>query len=203
MLHFFGMKPDSGCLNVEGRVIEKTDAQLLREAREGSGDSFKELVRRYESRVAATVVGMLGRCPEADDVGQETFIRFYKAMHDFRGDAELGTYLTRIAINLSLNELKRRKRRFQVFPKSTDSVHDMTDDSINPDAGDTKAVINKALQKLEPDFRSVVVLRLIQGYSTKEAAGMLNIPEGTVLSRLSRAQLKLKKILEPLMGEQE
>ncbi len=198
-----GIIPDSGCLNVKGRVIEKTDAQLLREAREESGDSFNELVRRYESRVAATVVGMLGRCPEADDVGQETFIRFYKAMHDFRGDAELGTYLTRIAINLSLNELKRRKRRFQVFPKSTDSVHDMTDDSINPDAGDTKTVINKALQKLEPDFRSVIVLRLVQGYSTKESAAMLNIPEGTVLSRLARAQLKLKKILEPLMGEQE
>lgn len=180
---------------------EHTDTQLLQQAREGSGDAFKELVRRYEPRVAATVIGMLGRCPEADDVGQETFIRFYKAMHDFRGDSELGTYLTRIAINLSLNELKRRKRRFGLFPKSTDAVLDLADETDRHGASETRNLVRQAIQQLEPDFKSVVVLRLVQGYSTKETAGILNVPEGTVLSRLSRAQKKLRTILGPVLGD--
>ena len=92
-----------------------SDEQLVDAARGGDKDAFKELVGRYERRIATTVIGMLGHCAEADDVGQETFIRFYRALHSFRGESSVGSYLTRIAINLSLNELKRRKRRFSLF----------------------------------------------------------------------------------------
>jgi len=70
--------------------------------------------------VAATVIGMLGHCPEAEDIGQETFIRFYKSLDKFRGDASVGTYLTRIAINLSLNEIKRRRRQRKFFFSKSD-----------------------------------------------------------------------------------
>jgi len=95
-----------------------TDAELIDASRAGDNNSFKEIVKRYESRVAATVIGMLGNCPEADDVGQETFIRFYQGLDKFRGEASVGTYLTRIAINLSLNELKRLKKNANCFRKT-------------------------------------------------------------------------------------
>ena len=70
-------------------ITAKSDEQLLQAAQKGDKEAFKELIIRLESRVASTVIGMLGNCPEADDVGQETFIRFYKALDSFRGDCSV------------------------------------------------------------------------------------------------------------------
>ena len=178
-----------------------TDSQVIREVLDGNNSAFRVLVQRYESQVASTVIGMLGHCPEADDVGQETFIRFYNALGNFRGDSQVSTYLTRIAINLSLNELKRRKRRFALFVNQDENSPEIADDSHQSEATSSKELIDMALEQLEPKFKSVVVLRLIDGYSTEETAKILNLPLGTVLSRLSRAQLKLKDILSSLTGD--
>lgn len=179
-----------------------TDQQLLEQARAGDNKAFEQLVKRYESQVAATVIGMLGKCDAADDVGQEVFIRFYKGLDKFRGEASLGTYLTRIAMNLSLNELKRRNRR-QLFFKKPEG--ELTDAAISPDDSimrhETQELVQNAIQKLEPGFRAVIVLRLIEGYSTGETAEILKIPRGTVLSRLARAQKKLREILTPFIKE--
>jgi len=171
----------------------RNDYKMVKNALEGDRFAFGVVVRQYESLVAKTVVGMLGQTQEAEDVGQEVFIRFFRSMKQYKGNSALGTYLTRIAINLSLNALKRRKT------KKTDSIEDKeyrlsTDDQS--EKHDTKEMVEKALQQLEPEFRSVVILRMIEGYSTKETAGILELPQGTVLSRLSRAQLKLKNILK-------
>ena len=193
---------DVKLMKMEKRT-DRPDEHLIAEARDGDNDAFKELVRRHESRVAATVIGMLGICPEADDVGQETFIRFYRALGSFRGDSSVGTYLTRIAINLSLNELKRRKRLFSVFSRpKEDEVPDLPDPKSSGLSYEDKEVINWALQKLKPEFRAVLVLRLIDGYSTEETAAVMKVPLGTVLSRLARAQKKMKKILTPYFGDE-
>jgi RNA polymerase sigma-70 factor (ECF subfamily) len=176
-------------------MVIRTDEILIKAAQEGDYQAFHELVKKYESRVASTVFGMLGRCPEAEDVGQETFIRFYKGLRRFRGDSSVATYLTRIAINLSLNELKRRKRRSLFFSPESYEAQIASGDGNDPVSYDTKEAIQHALQRLDPKFRTVLVLRLIDGYSTEETAQLLNIPVGTVLSRLSRAQMKMKNIL--------
>ena len=179
----------------------ETDSQLIQKSREGDQHAFRSLVERYEGQVAATVIGMLGNGEEAEDVGQEVFIRFYRSLDKFRGEASLGTYLTRIAINLSLNAIKKRKRRniFSLF-NSKEGSHEMQipDYGLSQEVRDTQALVQSALQLLEPDFRSVIVLRLIEAYSTKETAEILQLPLGTVLSRLSRAQKKLKQILEKM-----
>ena len=173
-----------------------TDAQAIREVLDGNDEAFRVLIQRYQSQVAATVIGMLGSCPEADDVGQETFIRFYRSLNKFRGDSAVGTYLTRIAINLSLNELRRRRHRFGLFKNQDETkLRHLADHDMNPDTKETGEMVRKAIGELEPIFRSVIVLRLIDGYSTDETAGILKIPQGTVLSRLARAQKKLKKII--------
>jgi len=180
-------------------MFRLTDEKLVESVLKGNEEAFRELVRRHEPRVAATVIGMLGNCPETEDVGQETFIRFYKSLKNFRGESEVGTYLTRIAINLSLNELKRRKRRFKFFHQEPGEAFDIPDERTQTADNGDKELVQWAIQKLEPKFRSVVVLRLIEGYSTSETAQILKLPMGTVLSRLSRAQKKLKEILSPFM----
>jgi RNA polymerase sigma-70 factor (ECF subfamily) len=142
---------------------------------------------------------MLGHTTEAEDVGQETFVRFYQSLHRFRGESSIGTYLTRIAINLSLNEIRKRKRnRNLFFSKNENAIENVADAHKLKDQKETKKLVQLGLQKLPPKFRSVIVLRLIDGYSTEETAKILNLPVGTVLSRLARAQMKLKEILTPV-----
>lgn len=179
-----------------------TDHELIQKTRAGDAKAFEQLVKRYESQVAATVTGMLGKSDDADDVGQEVFIRFYKAIDRFREESGLGTYLTRIAINLSLNALKRRQRRWSLFKHTDDEVKAAMADPTDSFATiEKKEMVHMAIQKLEPEFRAVVVLRLIDGYSTAETAELLGVPQGTVLSRLARAQKKLRAILTPLIEE--
>lgn len=175
------------------------EKELIRLAKTGNTKAFQQLVEKYQSQIRTTVLGMLGDVQEAEEVAQEVFIRFYKSMHQFKGDAALGTYLTRIAINLSLNEIKRRQQKRRWF--STANTTDLpvkADPSTNPARYDNQDAIYKMLNLLDPDFRSVIVCRLIDGYSVKETAEILNIPQGTIASRLSRAQQKLKQIAKKL-----
>lgn len=174
------------------KEVFRHDYDLVRKALAGDRYAFEEVVNRYQSQVAKTVIAMLGNTAEAEDTGQEVFIRFFRSMKQFEGDSSLGTYLTRIAINLSLNELKKRKT------KPSEDIDDhgyrlTSDDQFR--RSETADMINRALQQLEPEFRSVVVLRMIHGYSSEETAKILGIATGTVLSRLSRARLKLRNII--------
>lgn len=155
-------------------------------------------MQRHEQQVRATVLGMLGPVAEADDVAQEVFIRFYRSLDKFRGDAQLTTYLSRIAINLSLNELKRRQRtqkRFLFWQRADIKIPDPVDIHADPERQDRKELVQKALQYIDEDYRAVVVLRMLDGYSVKETAEILHIPMGTVASRLARGLDKLKDVI--------
>lgn len=161
---------------------------------------MEEIILRYERPVAATVTGILGVSPEVDDIGQETFIRFFRAMDRFRGDSQIGTYLIRIAINLSRTELRRR-RKFAVRPEADPAAGEgifAGRGALSEEAGDARSLVRRGLGRLEPKFRDVVVLRLVSGYSTEETAKILRLPQGTVLSRLSRGQAKLRDIIGEL-----
>lgn len=186
-------------------VTEKQAAEqrLVARARNGDRAAFREIVERYEGLVAATVVGMLGRGPEADDVGQKTFIRLFEALDQYRGEGGLAPYLTRIAVNLSLNALERRKRKRRRFVSrdADERMDPVVDGTRDLQRFDEHEMVHKAIQQLEPIHRSVVVLRLIDGYSTKETAELLDVPVGTVLSRLYRAQANLRELLGPYLEE--
>ena len=177
------------------------EAALVDAARDGSEDAFRELVERHEDRVASVVIRMLGNTADAEDVGQETFIRFYRGLRGFRGQASVGTYLTRIAVNLAITELRKRRRRSIIVPfavpgrERDEPEADYADPRASAEYDDTADRIQQALQELKPEFRSVIVLRLMEAYSTKETAEILGIPVGTVLSRLRRSQEKLKRLL--------
>ena len=184
-----------------------TDAELIARARSGDDAAFAVLVDRYERAVAATVIGMLGAGDDADDVGQETFIRFHRALGSFRGESSLKTYLVHIAMNLSLNALKRRRRSVLRFVSRDsesddgDPLVDLPEPRVGPEGDvDTKELqllVRAAVRRLGEKHRAVVVLRMFHEYSTKEAAEILGVPEGTVLSRLSRAMKELESLLRP------
>jgi RNA polymerase sigma-70 factor, ECF subfamily len=173
------------------------ETELVEAARKGDQEAFQKLVESHKSQVGATIIGMLGRGPEAEDIGQETFIRFYKALPRFRGDSKVGTYLTRIAVNLCINEIRRRQRRRRFyFSDGETRIKNAQDKKAANNPGEARNMVQQGLKQLAPKFRSVLVLRLIDGYSTRETAEILKLPTGTVLSRLARAQEKLKNILD-------
>jgi len=172
-------------------MIQQSDEDLVNASRKGDRNAFKLLVERYEGKVAGVIKPMLGNTAEAVDTGQEVFIRFYESLDNFKGESSLGTYLVRIAINLSLNEIRKRKKRNSFFSPEEDGLNVNMENTNS----DLREAVLYEVNRLDPDFKLVVTLRMMEGYSTEETAAMLNIPLGTVLSRLSRAQKKLKSML--------
>ena len=184
--------------------LHSDDDLLVKLSLEGDSRAYGEIVRRYEDMVAGIVKGMLGNIQQAEDVGQDTFIRLFYSLAKFRGDSKLSTYIQRIAINLSLNEIKRGKRFVSLFSRN-DSEDNITEKEIQDkhlnteEDSDLKEILEKAIATLPADYKAVVVLRLIQGYSSKESAEILEVPVGTVLSRLSRARDQLQDEINKLM----
>jgi RNA polymerase sigma-70 factor, ECF subfamily len=179
---------------------ETDDSTLITASLTGDKHAFTEIVNRYKGMVARTVKGMIGDNASAEDIGQEVFIKLYYSLRHFRGDSKLSTYIHRIAVNLTLNEIKKAKRTNQPSTEfdleSLKAIQVSGDDQISKN--ETKELVDKALQMLEPKYRSVIVMRMLQGYDTKETAEALGLPIGTVLSRLSRAQEQMRKILGKL-----
>ena len=177
------------------KVTEEVD--LVRASLNGDKNAFGEIVNRYQKMVARTVKGMLGDSVFAEDIGQEVFINLYYSLSEFRGEAKLSTYIQKIAVNLTLNEIKRRKRFFSLFSqKANNEMYEFEiADYDTEERKEASEIVNKALMGLDPKFRIIVTMRMLQGYSTKETAEILDLPLGTVLSRLSRAQEQLRIIL--------
>jgi RNA polymerase sigma-70 factor (ECF subfamily) len=178
----------------------KDENELVKASLDGDKQAFGLIVNRYQKMVARTVKGMLGDSAFAEDVGQEVFIKLYYSLSEFRGEAKLSTYIQKIAINLTLNEIKRRKRFLSMFSqKGNNDMHEIEiADHDTEERKEAKEIVTKALLAMDPKFRIIVSMRMLQGYSTKETAEILQLPLGTVLSRLSRAQEQLRNILEKL-----
>jgi len=174
--------------------------ELVRASLAGDKLAFSEIMNRSRKMVARTIMGMLGDSVLAEDIGQEVFIKLYHSLSEFRGESKLATYIQKIAVNLTLNAIKKRKRFFSLFlQKGNDEMSEFeVADYKEEEKSDAKEIVHKALMNLDPKFRIVVTMRMLQGYSTRETAEVLELPVGTVLSRLSRAQEQLKGILEKL-----
>jgi RNA polymerase sigma-70 factor, ECF subfamily len=179
------------------------DAALVVRAARGDDLAFRSLVDRHQAAVARTVIGMLGAGDDADDVGQETFVRFHQALATFRGESSVRTYLVRIAMSCALNALRSQRRRDLRFVRDDIALENAVGPAIPTVSSDDEqaARIRSALDRLNPDHRSVVVLRLLEERSTKQTADILHVPEGTVLSRLSRAIKQLRVTLGPMWAE--
>jgi RNA polymerase sigma-70 factor, ECF subfamily len=176
------------------------EAELVKASIDGNKQAFGEIVTRYQRMVARTVKGMLGDSVFTEDIGQEVFLKLYYSLSEFRSESKLSTYIQKIAVNLTLNEIKRRKRFFSMFSQTgNNEMHEYeVADYDTEERKEAKEIVGKALMSMEPKFRIIVTMRMLHGYSSKETAEILDLPLGTVLSRLSRAQEQLRIILKKL-----
>jgi RNA polymerase sigma-70 factor (ECF subfamily) len=174
------------------------EAALVARLRAGEARAFEELVRAYQHRVFGVAVRMLGNGAEAEDVAQEVFFRVHRAIGEFRGDAKLSTWLYAIASRLCLTRLGAGERRLGRQGEETLArlANGHADPAASLEKSELEAALHRAIAELPEDRRIVVVLRDLEGLAYEEIAAALELPLGTVRSRLHRARLDLKEKLE-------
>ena len=199
-------------LSLQQDGARSEEEQLVARARANDATAFDELVERYKQRIYSTVYHMTSNHEDANDVAQETFIKAFKNLHRFKGDSAFYTWLYRIAINCTINFLKKRRRTSgHLSLDDVDANLQNDPDFIERTRGEppTRDVaanelmqrLNEALQQLSENHRLVVTLYDVQGLSHSEIASMMNCSEGTVRSRLYYARLQLQELLKDYLPE--
>jgi RNA polymerase sigma-70 factor (ECF subfamily) len=192
------------------------DAPLVQRAQQGDLRAFEMLVVRYRRRIER-LIGRLSRDPDlVQDLAQETFLRAWRALPQFRGDSAFYTWLYRIAVNTARKTLADLRRDPVLTESALAPAHD--DDEtfrpeVEPSTADTPeallasreiaAAVNAAVERLSEDLRQAVVLREIEGLSYEEIAEIMNCPIGTVRSRIFRAREAIAQRLRPLLDTRD
>jgi RNA polymerase sigma-70 factor (ECF subfamily) len=181
--------------------VSDDDRRLIAECLGGRRDAFGELVSRYQARLYNAAVRLVDSPEDAADVVQDAFLNAYQSLHTFKGDAEFFTWLYRIAFNTAIS-LKRKKRAVVSLDAGGRDGHLDPDDPseyIRPGAAlersEDEAQLRDALERLSPEHREVLVLKDIEGLKYEEIAEILDVPIGTIRSRLHRARLELRDLL--------
>lgn len=191
---------------------QQLDQELVRRVQRGDGAAFDLLVRKYQHRIAALIGRYVADWSECQDVAQETFIRAYRAIGNFRGDAQFYTWLHRIAVNTAKNHLVANNRR----PPTEDvDVGDAEqfDSGIRLRDNDTperelmrqqlEQTVMRAVEALPEELRIAITLREVDGLSYEEIAKRMDCPIGTVRSRIFRAREAIDVELQPLMDNEQ
>jgi RNA polymerase sigma-70 factor (ECF subfamily) len=193
------------------------DAQLVDRVKRGDVGAFEMLVVKYQRRIERLIGRMVRDVDLVPDIAQETFIRAYRAMPQFRGESAFYTWLYRIAVNTAkkaLVELKRDPLVSESALASSDDDGDETSrvenelsDGETPEAvlasKEIAATVNAAIEALSEDLRQAITLREIEGLSYEEIATVMNCPIGTVRSRIFRARESIAERLRPLLDTRE
>ena len=183
---------------------EKSDEILITLFQNGERAVYRMLVERHQERVRNLIYSIFHDNEVVDDLAQEIFIKAYEALPSFRLDSSFYTWLYRITVNRSRDEMRRRKiRRFLSFQTLEDEANKefIAKMSVAPENRDAKELVTLGLQALPEKFRSVIILKDLEGLSYEEIAHVLQCELGTVKSRLSRARTMLRKVLQPLLDE--
>jgi RNA polymerase sigma-70 factor (ECF subfamily) len=180
----------------------------------GDVDAFEEIVMKYQKRMFNISYRMLGDYNEAAEAVQDAFVSVFRNIKGFRGESGLFTWISAIVVNMSRNRLRQmRKRAFREELSVDDPVDTDCGQIIKEPVSDDLSVLDKlekremqqkvegCINGLDSEFREVIVLRDIQGFSYEEISDMLNIAVGTVKSRLHRARIAVKNCLRKFIGE--
>ena len=186
------------------------ESMLIEKSVQGDVASFEKLIVKYNRYVYNIAYRMMGNEEDAKDMSQETLIKAFKAISQFKMESSFSTWLYRITINVCKDELRKRKET--VLSYDAEISEDSTlkdiikDEEANPiliyEKLELKASIETALDKLSEENKSVVVLKDLLGYSYEEIGEILQIPIGTVRSRLNRSRTMLKSILKIQLADQ-
>ena len=168
---------------------DATDPQLVASVRSGSSEAVTELFRRHWPTTWRAAYGLCGRRSLADDMAQDAFERAIARLETFNGASSFGTWVQRIAVNRTIDEMRREKRLGDLSDDLEDPVEWAERSQVDP-------VLMRAVGALSPERRVPVVLRYWFDYTPAEIAEVLGIPAGTIASRLSRALDELRDVLE-------
>jgi len=207
----------------ERKSLPPPDSLLVKRAQQEDDSAFTELVRRYERKVYNICYRMLGREDEASEALQDAFLRAYQFLKKFKGKSTFYTWLYRIATNVCLTRLRKRKtaltssieeagsngkawKRKPIFV-SSDVIGEIPDASKSPERlvrqKELREALNQAVEELPTEFRTVVVLRDFEGLSNREVSKVLNLSVPAVKSRLHRGRLFLRNRLEQYTNNHE
>src|SRR5215471_18510365 len=188
------------------------DQELVRSAQKGDMGAFEELVARHRDKIYARALSMMRNEEEAIDLSQEAWVKGWQRLKQFQGEASFGTWMTRIVINLCLDQLRKQKRQ---RAESIEEIHEesggvegqMPVVTVNPTAGlerqELRQRIDQVLNQLSYEHRTVLVLHQFQEMEYKEIAKTMGCSIGTVMSRLFYARRKLAALLADLKKRDE
>jgi RNA polymerase sigma-70 factor (ECF subfamily) len=197
--------------------IVDVDAPLVQRVQRGDHKAFEMLVVKYRRRIERLIARMVRDTNLVEDIAQETFIRAYKALPNFRGESAFYTWLYRIGVNTAKKALMQLKRdpvitEAALYSASQDEDeglrldHEITDGETPESVLATRQIantVNMAIEALSEDLRQAITLREIEGLSYEEIAEMMNCPIGTVRSRIFRAREAIAQKLRPLLDTRE
>jgi RNA polymerase sigma-70 factor, ECF subfamily len=185
--------------------VSADDTRLIAECLQGDTSAFGELVRRYQDRLYNTVYRHLDNAEDAQDVVQEAFLSAYQSLDSFKGNSEFFTWLYRIAVNTAISLRRKKKVTLSLHgagDRNGEAVHEPLDPSEQTRPGhgleqaEEERRIRNALHRLSPEHRMVLILKDMEGEKYETMAEVLQVPIGTVRSRLHRARAELREILQ-------
>ena len=185
-------------------ISVKDDFQFVEAALAGQEEAFGQLVDRYQDRLIHVISRYLGSVEEAHDVAQDAFVQAYTRLASFRGEAAFYTWLYRIAFNLAMTRVRRR-RPMQSLDQAKDRLgNEPIDLGATAETGilreEQARVVHMALGQVDEEFRQVLVLRELEGCTYDQISQILEVPVGTVRSRLYRARIQLRDHLAPWLA---
>ena len=197
-------------------TIDDVDAQLVERAKRGDPKAFEMLVVKYQRRIERLIARMVRDVDLVQDIAQESFIRAYRALPNFRGDSAFYTWLYRIAVNTAKKALLDMKRDPTVTEaalrsqdedgEETSRVENELTDGETPEAllasKEIASAVNSAIEDLSEDLRQAITLREIEGLSYEEIAEAMDCPIGTVRSRIFRAREAISARVRPMLEHQ-
>lgn len=173
---------------------------LIQACKEGKLSAQEELYRRYVRAMLNTSYRILNNREDAEDAVQEAFVKAFRSIHSYRGDASFGSWLKRIVVNQSLNILKKRKQDAVAWDEKTQLEWEKSHDFVEGEMPYTADEAYEALHQLSDGYRTIFSLYLLEGYDHKEIAEILGISVSTSISQYNRAKKRLQKLMKIKKG---
>jgi len=190
---------------MKGSMEDCSDGRLVAQAKKGDADAFAELVRRCQEKIYFTILALTKNQQDASDLVQEAFMQAFKSLRSFRQRSSFYTWVYRIAVNLTLNFLKRRKREDvqEVLDESQSTGNGTVDSSLSPEGRSLKKELSERMQtaiySLPLSYRASFTLVVFQGMTHSQAARILGCSENTVSWRMHKARKILQARLKPYL----
>lgn len=186
-------------------MANQDDQQLIRLTLDGQPEAFGHLIRRYQDRLFNGMVHILRSDSEAEDVVQDAFVLAFTKLESFKGNSAFFTWLYRIGYNVAITRIRRRRSTVSIEGKDETGRLDFPDNGPSPadrlEQHEQAAQLMRAMDRLSEEHRSILVLREMEELDYDAIAEILDLPIGTVRSRLHRARTQLREQLEMIMNE--